>query len=274
MLPKKIIYLTLINFKLMRKILPFLFVLSLSVGNLFGQCTPPPDVTISGPVTGCSDRVATYTISTSAGATSYLWNITGTNSKTKQSDTKYSIVFENSDVTIEVTPMNGTCAGNKTTVTIPVSQTPNKPLVSQNGNVLDAGVTATSYQWYLESAPVNGATAKTFTPSNNGSYVVEAKNANGCSAFSNSFNFFKTAIKEDAIFGDFSFYPNPVTTKLFVDFSNRYDLTFVDLRGQQVLQQTALQGKQEIDLSVLKRGVYLMKVNSDGKTAVRKLLLK
>nr|WP_294894986.1 T9SS type A sorting domain-containing protein [uncultured Pedobacter sp.] len=258
----------------MRKLLPFLFVLSVSVGNLFAQCTPPPDVTISGPVSGCTDRVATYTISTSAGATSYLWNITGTSSKTQQSDTKYSIVFENSNVTIEVTPMNGTCAGNKTTITIPVSQTPNKPSIAQSGNNLDASTTATSYQWYLESTAIAGATAKTFTPTSNGSYLVEAKNANGCSTFSNSFNFFKTAIKEDAVFAGFSFYPNPVTTKLFVDFNSRYDLSFTDLLGHQVLQQTDLQGKQEIDLSSLKRGLYLMKVNSNGKTAVRKLLLK
>ena len=257
----------------MKKLLPLLFVISLAVNHLFAQCTPPGDVTISGPVTGCTDRVATYTVS-ATGATSYEWKITGTSSQTPKSATEYSIVFENSDVTIEVTPMNGTCAGSKKTITISVSQTPNKPLISQSGNTLDAGSTAFAYQWYLGKTPINGATSKTYSPASNGSYLVEAKNDKGCSVFSTSFNFYSTAIKEDAIFSDFNFYPNPVTTRLFVDFNQLYDLTFVDLLGQQTVQKTDLRGKQEIDLSSLRRGLYLMKITSDGKTAVRKLLLK
>ncbi len=257
----------------MKKLLPFFFVLSLFSNSIFSQCTTPGDVTITGPLTGCTDRVATYTVS-SVGATSYEWKITGTNSQTPQSATSYSIVFENSNVVIEVTPMNGTCAGNKKTITVAVSQTPNKPFVVQSGNTLDANTTAASYQWYLGSTPISGATSKTYSPPSNGTYLVEAKNTQGCSVFSNSFAFFRTAIKEDAIFSDFTFYPNPVSTKVFVNFTSRYELAFANLSGQEVLRQTALQGKQEIDLTSLKRGVYLMKITSDGKTAVRKLLLK
>lgn len=257
----------------MKKLLPIFFLLGFLSPSVFAQCTTPGDVTITGPLTGCTDRVATYTV-TSAGATNYEWKITGTSSQTAQSATSYSIVFENSNVTIEVTPMNGTCAGNKKTITVAVTQTPNKPNVVQSGNTLDAVTTAASYQWYLGSNPVSGATSKTFSPTSNGTYIVEAKSAQGCSVFSNNFAFFRTAIKEDAIFSDFTFYPNPITTNVFVNFTRRYELTFANLSGQEVLRQTMLQGKQEIDLTSLKRGVYLMKITSDGKTAVRKLLLK
>ena len=48
----------------------------------------------------------------------------------------------------------------------------------------------------------------------------------------------------------------------------------MDLLGREVLQKDNLRGKQELDLTALKRGVYLMKINSNGKTAVRKLFLK
>lgn len=266
----------------MEKLLPILFLLVLSFNKLFAQCTPPGNVVISGPGiaagastgVGCTDRVAVYTVSASASATDYVWKITGTNSTTQISSTQYSVVFENSNVSIEVTPMNGACPGNKSTVNIAVSPIPDRPSIKQTGNILDATVTATVYQWYLGSIAVNGATSKTFSPTTNGTYLVEAKNVSGCSSFSNNFNFFKTAIHEDAIFSNFSFYPNPVITILFVNFNKRYDLNLVDLRGQQVLQKTDLQNKQEIDLSSLKRGMYLMKITSDGKTAVRKLLLK
>lgn len=271
---KKIIYLTLINFRLMKKALPLVIVFSLALNSLFAQCTPPGDITISGDASGCTDRVAVYTISPSAGATDYVWKITGTSTKTKQTATKYSVVFEENDITIEVTPMNGNCAGTTVVKTIRVSETPIKPNISQNGNTLDAKVDAHAYKWYLDSELIPGATTKTYVPAKNGVYLVEAMNDKGCSAFSSPFNVYNTAVQEDAIFKAFSFYPNPITTKVFVDFSNKYELSFTNLMGQKVLERSDLLGKQEIDLSSLKRGMYLMRVSSMGKTAVRKLLLQ
>ncbi|WP_442796045.1 T9SS type A sorting domain-containing protein [Pelobium manganitolerans] len=257
----------------MKKILPILFVLSLSSAIVKAQCTPPGELTITGPSSGCTDRVTSYTVKAD-GATSYVWEITGTNTKTQQSQTQYNIVFENSAVTIKVTPMNGSCAGTAKTLVVPVSPTPSRPVISQSGNTLDANTSASSYQWYQDSKPIAGATAQTFTPTVNGTYLVEAKNSQGCNSFSTTFNFFKTAITEDAVFNGFVFYPNPVTTVLNVDFAQAYDLSFMDLLGREVLQKDNLRGKQELDLTALKRGVYLMKINSNGKTAVRKLFLK
>ncbi len=269
----------------MKKLLPLLFVSILSISKLFAQCTPPANITIAGPAVtlvsgvnytaiGCTDRVAVFTVSEVAGATDYEWQITGTSSQTRVSPTKYSIVYEGNNVNIQVTPKNATCSGNTTTLDVTVYQTPNKPNIIQTGSTLDATTTATNYKWYLGSTVVPGATSKTFIPESNGSYIVEAYNATGCSVYSNSVNYFKTAIQEDAIFSNFSFYPNPVTTQLFVNFNKNYDLSFSSLSGQETLQKSNLQGKQEIDLSSLNRGIYLMKVTSDGKTAVRKLLLK
>lgn len=271
----------------MKKLLPLLFIIALSLNQLFGQCTPPANVSISGPgvtpvvgspllyaASGCTDRVAVFTISTSPGATDYEWKITGTRSYTRVSATQYSIVYENNTVKIDVTPKNANCSGNTTNLTISVSATPSKPSISQTGNELNAGVTAAEYQWYNNSTKVEGANARIYTPTQNGIYLVEAKNGNGCSAYSSNFSFVKTAIREDAIFQNFTFYPNPITTQLFVDFNKRFELSFFNLSGQETLQKTDLQGKQEIDLSSLKRGIYMMRITSDGKTAVRKLLLK
>lgn len=256
----------------MKKLLSILLFFGLAVNTVFAQCTPPE---IKGSTSGCTDRVATYTVVPTADATDFEWKITGTNSITKNSATEYTLVFENNNITIEVTALNGICAGTKNTLTVNVSTTPNKPSIAQTGNELNAGVAATGgYQWYSGSTKIDGATSMTYTPTVNGSYLVEAKNTGGCSSFSAPFNFFKTAIKEDAIFAGFTFYPNPIVDKLYVDFNSKYEVDLMNLTGQQVLQQTDLQGKQELDLSALKRGVYLMKITSNGKTAVRKLLLK
>ncbi|HEX7365888.1 MAG TPA: T9SS type A sorting domain-containing protein [Pelobium sp.] len=256
----------------MKKLLPIFLFFGLLTHTVFAQCILPE---IKGPTTGCTDRVATYTVVPTAGATNFEWKITGTNSFTKNSATEYALVFENNNISIEVTALNGTCAGTKNTLSVNVSATPNKPSISQTGNELNAGVAATGgYQWYSGSTKIDGATSITYTPTTNGSYLVQATSAGGCSSFSAPFNFFKTAIKEDAIFAGFTFYPNPVVDKLYVDFNSRYEVSLLNLTGQEVLQQTDLQGKQELDLSALKRGVYLLRISSDGKTAVRKLLLK
>ncbi|MFC5284310.1 T9SS type A sorting domain-containing protein [Pedobacter alpinus] len=258
----------------MKKILPFLFVIIFTLNNAFAQCTNPTGGSITGKSSGCTDRVEIYEITGVTGANDYEWTITGASGNTRLSATRYSIVFGSAAVSISVVPKNGTCLGTAVTKTISVSNTPNKPIISQVGSEIQSSTTATSYQWYLNSAPVGGATAKSFAPITNGVYIVEAVSAGGCSVFSDGFNYVRTAIKEDAVFGAFSFYPNPITTDVSVDFTERYDLDFFDFTGRKILSKQNLQGKQTIDLTTYNRGLYLMRITSGGKTAVRKLLLK
>ncbi|MDA9555749.1 T9SS type A sorting domain-containing protein [Pelobium sp.] len=264
----------------MKKLLPFLFLATclFSVTSSFSQtCITPTGGTINGSGTGCTDRVANYTITGVSNATNYTWVITGAQDFNKVSETEYSVVFGSSNVTIQVTPINqtnGPCTGAVISKTIIVSPSPAKPVIAQVSTSLNSSVTGSSYQWYLSSAPISGATAQTYTPTQNGLYVVEVKNSSGCSSFSDPFNYLSTSVREDARFKTFSFYPNPVTSSLYTDFSEQYNLEFYDSSGRKVLDHTNLNGKQETDLSLLNRGMYLMRVKSGDKTAVRKLILK
>ena len=177
--------------KLLLVTIPFVFY----VTGVFAQCITPGATTISGKDKGCTNRVGLYNISTATDATSYKWNITGASNVTQVSATQFSIVFENAPVKIEVTPMNGTCEGPKSTLNIAVSKSPGKPLITQTGNTIMSSITsAAAYQWYLNSTPISGATNNGFDPQTNGTYTLEVKNGNGCSEFSDSFSLFKTAI--------------------------------------------------------------------------------
>lgn len=81
--------------------------------------------------------------------------------------------------------------------------------------------------------------------------------------------------KEDAVFSDFSFYPNPATNSIFVKFKNsNYTLNLFDLSGRKVMEKECSTDQQEIDISSLERGIYMMSINFDGKTITRKVLLK
>jgi hypothetical protein len=263
----------------MKKLLPFLvFIFSLLPFRTFSQaCVTPTGGVLNGPASGCTDRVANYSVTGVSNATNYNWVITGALSFNRISDTEYSLVFGTSNVTIEVTPINqtnGPCSGTVITRTITVSSPLTKPVISQQALALQSSIIGDSYQWYLSNAPIAGATARTYTPTQNGLYVVEVKNAAGCSSFSDAFNYLSTAIKEDPRFKTFSFYPNPITTSLYTDFTERYTLEFYDVNGRKVFENINLNGKHETDLSFLNRGMYLMRIQSEDKIAVRKLILK
>jgi hypothetical protein len=96
----------------------------------------------------------------------------------------------------------------------------------------------------------------------------------GCGIFSDPFNYVVTAIKEDNKFDGLTFYPNPVTTTIHVEFVQKFDVEFFDISGRKTLQKSNLKGNEEINLSQLNRGMYIMRVNSGGKFAIRKLILQ
>jgi hypothetical protein len=264
----------------MKKSLPLFIVILLACFITKAQtCVNPTGGTINGNAYGCIDRVETYSISGVSNATTYNWVIAGATGS-RVSDTEYSIIFSNPGaVRITVTPINqtnGPCSGTPVTKDITVSTTPNKPIITQTGTDLSASSGAASYQWYVGSKLIQGATNLTFTPTQNGQYRVELKSAvpASCSIFSDPFNYTVTAIKEDQKFDNFSFFPNPVVNTIHVNFVKKFDLEFYNLNGQKVLHKTNLQGENEIDMSNLNRGIYIMRINSEGKYAARKIILK
>jgi hypothetical protein len=261
----------------MKKTLPLFILILLACFITKAQtCVTPTGGTINGRPGGCVDRVETYTVSGVSNATTYNWVVSG-GIASRVTDTEYSIVFTNPGiVTITVTPINqtnGPCSGAPITTNVTVSSTPSKPVISQTGTTLTASA-ATSYQWFLGSNPIANATNQTYSPTQNGQYRVEVKSAApaSCSIFSDPFNYTVTAIKEDQKFDNFTFYPNPVVNIIHVNFPKKYNVAFYNLSGQKVLEKINLQGDEEIDLTILKTGIYIMRVNSEGKYASRKII--
>lgn len=260
----------------MKKILLVVILFSLSLTNhIFAQV--PTGGTIIGPARVCSNVLGSYKVSGVVGATEYIWVITGVESSSVSSisTTERSIIFGSSNVTVTVTPKNASGSGTPLTFNTAINGLPSKPTITQTGNVLAVPSGASSYQWYFNNSAISGATTRTYTLTATGIYDVEITNSTGCSIKSEKRNYFPTAVKEDAQFSSFTFYPNPITnSKITTNFSEKYDLQFFTLDGKIILDNKALKGEVVTELSGINPGIYLMKIISNNKVANRKIIVK
>ncbi|WP_081659271.1 T9SS type A sorting domain-containing protein [Pedobacter glucosidilyticus] len=246
------------------------------------QCTATITAATSNPTStsACSDNIIIYTINGATGATSYNWTITGASSS-RISDTQYTVLIPNTVgtiINISVAITGGVCNGSTISKNITVAAQPTKPVINRaaNSNTLTTPTVAgATYQWYFNRTPVAGATSNSFPIQNTGFYAVEIKNNGGCSTYSDDFTYFSTSVKEDPKFAGFAYYPNPVETgnSLTVMFSDTYDIELIDITGKSVLNKKSLKGKQELETNNLNAGVYLLKVESEGKLTFRKIII-
>jgi len=76
---------------------------------------------------------------------------------------------------------------------------------------------------------------------------------------------------------ELSIYPNPASGLLHIeseDGSVIDALTAYDITGRVVLAKTGLTAVEELDLSSWSAGVYILKIESRGGTAVRRITVK
>jgi len=84
---------------------------------------------------------------------------------------------------------------------------------------------------------------------------------------------FATAgIDEININGHFTIYPNPATNNLTIESLQQATIEITNIQGQTILLQPIQQGKTDIDISGLAKGIYVLRLNSNGKTAVTRIV--
>src|SRR5690625_2405847 len=73
-----------------------------------------------------------------------------------------------------------------------------------------------------------------------------------------------------------SLYPNPADNKIFIELetSESVEIEIFDLNGRKVKEGKTTAFSNEIDISDLNSGVYFVKINSEGKTKTKKLIVK
>ncbi|MGL4596085.1 MAG: T9SS type A sorting domain-containing protein [Bacteroidia bacterium] len=154
------------------------------------------------------------------------------------------------------------------------------PTITQSGNQLQS-TPASTYQWYLNGNPINGAMAQTYTPLQNGNYTVEVTYSTLCPVGSNTINWLSTGIANFIVDEHLVVYPNPANDECVLQFTSLKDavvtITITDLRGSLVLERrvraaAGVPVQHLLNLSGIESGMYQINLQSESVLVTRKLI--
>ena len=149
--------------------------------------------------------------------------------------------------------------------------------VSLDGVVLTAQADSAGYQWVncLDDSEITGATNKSFTPVENGSYAVWIEQGN-CAVLSDCFDVTITFVDDPYFSKGVLLFPNPARDEINLLFEKEmanYSITIWGISGQKIYHIDGLSGRDHsLSLTGLNPGVYLLEIEKQGYSRRIKLL--
>ncbi|MDT8411643.1 MAG: LamG-like jellyroll fold domain-containing protein [Vicingaceae bacterium] len=228
---------------------------------------------VGGSVNGCDSIVTlNLTINNSTNGTdvisacnSYTWidNVTYTSSNNTATHTLTGANVNGCDSVVTL---------NLTIINIDNSVTNNTPTLTAN----QSGAT---YRWLdcdNSNAVINGETSQSFTATTTGNYAVEITVGN-CVDTSACENIIVVGIDEEKTNFNVSIFPNPTDGLITINFNDglnqETNYTITSIEGKVITTQTNITTNNiVVDLSNESKGVYFLKINSENKNAVYKLI--
>lgn len=167
--------------------------------------------------------------------------------------------------------VSSTAGCNKSDSVTVTAALPAQPVITRTGLTLST-TTFNTYQWYRNSAVIPGATAQSYTATQNGSYQVEVSNGAGCKNISLATTIGGTAVPVTGLDEQLRLYPNPVRAVLNIDAPVAVNAVVRDMTGKVLLQQ---QKVQTLDLQGLAAGVYMLSLTTqDGGWVITRQIIK
>jgi subtilisin family serine protease len=207
---------------------------------------PYPVLQLTGDDPFCAGTTVEVTTSEPMGT--YAWS-TGESGSSIVVDTTLS-------VSVQVSNAFG-CIGLSDTLLLDVLPAPPVPVVTESEGLLTSTVAA-GYQWFLNGAPINGATEGSFAAETGGWYQVQVFDENGCSSTSDSLQVIITGT--DMAEADAPrIWPSPAGSVLFMEVASPGEVEVLDAAGRVVLRaRIGAGGAQPLDISGLAPGPYLL----------------
>lgn len=156
-----------------------------------------------------------------------------------------------------------------------------KPVITQTGTTLNSSFSSMN-QWYLNNVKIDGATNKSYSPTQGGTYRVDVQSSTGCVSSSDDFNYVLSAIKpaDPAEIG-LKAYPVPNNGLLNLSFETNQKtslkISLLNVVGQEVYQQSKanFSGKYSdvLNLRNFNDGIYILNIKLGTKTYSQKITL-
>lgn len=163
-----------------------------------------------------------------------------------------------------VASANG-CSSAAQSFTITVKPSPATPSISQQGNLLQSSG-ATTYVWYYNGSPVDGANGASFAALQSGSYAVQTLGSNGCpSAVSPALNLVITGLPSLPSGSGLRLAGNRVRgqAQLLQTGPARSYTVYLLSAGGALLQALRIQGSTTLELGRYPAGLYLLLVRDE-----------
>ena len=157
------------------------------------------------------------------------------------------------------------------------------PIITQVADSLTSNASSGN-QWYLnDTLVINGGSSNHLKPTKSGSYKTVVTDTNGCSKSSNVINVAVTALN-DLLVGEIKLTSSPNPSKGLVNISFEMNvkknliLEIFNTLGQKVHEENyqGFIGKynKTLDMSSYGSDMYILKINHNSKTYVRKILIE
>ena len=196
---------------------------------------------------------------------SYVWN---TVNQGYPGDTTQCIyAYDAGDYYVSVS--NGTgCSATSNHANITVYPSPSVSITVQGDTLVSFG--QVGYQWFMNGAPINGATKSVYIATTPGSYAVQVTDTNNCKTLS---SYVTTAVQNLSYDAGFEIFPNPATgNSLELSVNTECmgcEIKMYDVEGRLVYVGKVTGQKQSIDISELAKGAYMLSVSGAVKKFIK-----
>ncbi len=180
------------------------------------------------------------------------------------------------NVMLTVTNNHGTQTAMKLNY-ITVHALPAVPVITIQGNEL-ISTTATSYQWFLNNAPLPNAVSQSLVAQSTGFYQVMTEDNHHCSNISESIFYSPTGIEEESISEKLTVYPNPANNKLNVIVPDNSEgrLFLINMKGQKLMEREIVKTDTKVIFNQLQYpgGIYkVLLVQDSGKIIQQTIII-
>jgi|GEM_PF-2484766 len=165
------------------------------------------------------------------------------------------------------------------TQTVVIKETPDKPTIIKEGNIFISSSTSGN-QWFLNQAPISGATSKQIKVDSSGLYTVQV-NEDGClSKMSDTVRYLASVIIDTipsvVLDTALSTYPNPAIDKYNIVNSAalHLNITFYNSEGSLEYNVRSAEKKIVIDIGSFGRGIYYVMIVDEktGKKTIKRIM--